>query len=446
MFRKSTFLYLFDIFTPFKTYKFLNDLMRTQREPYANIKEVQFERIKMLLGFTYRYSPFYRDIFAHRKLVPSDIRCKEDLNLLPVIEKEQLLYYYSEFACKKSSMFIRSSGTGGSVRMKTLLDFECASRKFAIYLRHLLNAGWDGGTKILYFLPDLYRSRVVDKQHGLAQMAFTFIQNKVAHDFFTNRKIYFYNSFGHITGSEREKRIFKELSRSRKYMLVGRADFFVALQHYLKRKEVKFIKPKALINIGVLCSDTLKNRLGTFFNCPVFDIYGSSELSYIAGSYGLDRGLRMNEDTHYVEIEGHVSSPGKPGRIIVTDLLNYCMPLIRYSTGDVGYLLENPKNVSALRTLVVAGRYSHCIRLPNNRIITEKDISESVFCDEAVSFFRLNFERNKVELLVEGNHEGIDKNSLALRMEHMGLASLKIVFSHGLRSSIYDKPQYVYLK
>jgi phenylacetate-CoA ligase len=47
--------------------------------------------------------------------------------------------------------------------------------------------------------------------------------------------------------------------------------------------------------------------------------------------------LHINTDHVYVEIvddKGAAVEPGKMGRVIVTDLINYAMPFIRYEIGD----------------------------------------------------------------------------------------------------------------
>jgi phenylacetate-CoA ligase len=48
----------------------------------------------------------------------------------------------------------------------------------------------------------------------------------------------------------------------------------------------------------------------------------------------------INDASYFIEIldlDSDVPSPeGIPGRIVVTDLFNYCMPIIRYDTGDIG--------------------------------------------------------------------------------------------------------------
>jgi phenylacetate-CoA ligase len=71
---------------------------------------------------------------------------------------------------------------------------------------------------------------------------------------------------------------------------------------------------------------------------PVVDMYSSNECGYIA--------LQCPETDHYhvmaegllvevIDDEGHACAPGQTGRIVVSTLHNFAMPLIRYEIGDL---------------------------------------------------------------------------------------------------------------
>ena len=61
-------------------------------------------------------------------------------------------------------------------------------------------------------------------------------------------------------------------------------------------------------------------------------------MSLIACQCERHAGLHVNADGLYVEIlwpDGSPCEPGKPGRVVVTDLLNHAMPILRYEVGDM---------------------------------------------------------------------------------------------------------------
>jgi phenylacetate-CoA ligase len=70
----------------------------------------------------------------------------------------------------------------------------------------------------------------------------------------------------------------------------------------------------------------------------VFNRYGCREVSVVASECAAHRGLHIMAEGLYVEIETPrgPAAPGEMGAILVTDLLNHAMPLIRYRIGDLG--------------------------------------------------------------------------------------------------------------
>jgi phenylacetate-CoA ligase len=73
------------------------------------------------------------------------------------------------------------------------------------------------------------------------------------------------------------------------------------------------------------------------FGCRVFNEYGCGEVGTIAHECEHGR-LHVNDENVLIEIlDGdRVCAPGEKGEIVVTELHNVAMPLIRYRTGDFG--------------------------------------------------------------------------------------------------------------
>ena len=73
---------------------------------------------------------------------------------------------------------------------------------------------------------------------------------------------------------------------------------------------------------------------------PVVSRYSNTENGIIAQQKAHDSNFVINWASYYVEIlnlnDDTPSNKGDIGRIVITDLFNYCNPLIRYDTGDIG--------------------------------------------------------------------------------------------------------------
>ena len=78
------------------------------------------------------------------------------------------------------------------------------------------------------------------------------------------------------------------------------------------------------------------------FGCPVTNRYGCEEVSLIACECERHRGLarqRRRACTSKCSRDGRPAAAGEPGSIVVTDLTNRAMPLLRYQVGDVAVLV-----------------------------------------------------------------------------------------------------------
>lgn len=137
-------------------------------------------------------------------------------------------------------------------------------------------------------------------------------------------------------------------------------------------------KPKALISVGMRLLPGLKNQLMKKFSCPVLDIYSMNE----AGPIGifdetLDAYLLLQPDL-YVEIldsKGNPLKNGERGEITLTGGFNFCLPLLRYRTGDFGALTST---VDGPAIIGLEGRPPVRFITANNIWINNIDISHAL--------------------------------------------------------------------
>ena len=108
------------------------------------------------------------------------------------------------------------------------------------------------------------------------------------------------------------------------------------------------------------------------FGCRTHAIYGTREFGMIAAESPIEPGLQLNPLNALVEIllpDGTPAPPGVPGQVVVTDVLNRAMPLIRYRIGDVAALLPTGK-LGLPRLEIVAGRETDFVVTADDRFIS----------------------------------------------------------------------------
>ena len=104
------------------------------------------------------------------------------------------------------------------------------------------------------------------------------------------------------------------------------------------------------------------------WNAGIADVYSSEEAGYIAsqcerGSYHIQSENLLVE---VVDGDGHACGPGQTGRVLVTTLHNFAMPLIRYEIGDYaepGEPCACGRGLPVLRRIL--GRLRNMLRLPD---------------------------------------------------------------------------------
>lgn len=108
-----------------------------------------------------------------------------------------------------------------------------------------------------------------------------------------------------------------------------------------------FVPPgwlKAAIVTADMISDEQKKLIERVFGCPVVREYGCTEFHEIAMECP-EGGWHLDTDRLWIEFineQGKPCKPLEPGRIVLTDLDNVAMPLIRYPIGDIGSFSDKP--------------------------------------------------------------------------------------------------------
>jgi phenylacetate-CoA ligase len=165
----------------------------------------------------------------------------------------------------------------------------------------------------------------------------------------------------------------RAIARHRPHLIVGYA---VALG--LLARHVIDRRLRAWDDLGVVsCAEPLgaqDREVVTRAFGPVFDTYGSRETMLLAAECERHDGLHTMDDAHVVEVvvEGRPARPGEVGEVLVTDLHNYGMPLIRYRNGDLA--VAGPDEPCACgrglgRVRSIAGRVSETLHGPHGEAI-----------------------------------------------------------------------------
>jgi phenylacetate-CoA ligase len=145
--------------------------------------------------------------------------------------------------------------------------------------------------------------------------------------------------------------------------LTGYATFLATIASYFDKKGYT----PDMFNIEIVISGAerlepgAKTLLKKVFGCTVVSRYGNNENGFLAQQTNDGDTFILNTAHYFFEtlkIDSDEPAPyGDPARLVLTDLYNYAMPLIRYDTGDIVIAGESGNTGSANMVLTeLSGR------------------------------------------------------------------------------------------
>jgi phenylacetate-CoA ligase len=305
--------------------RYLNEFERTQFLSEEEIRELQWARLKVLLRHAHARCPFYRRRFETAGVVPEDLRRLDDLRALQPLEKRDIQEHGGEMVAAEwpATDLIRNQ-TGGStgtpVTFYLGVDRKCS--RAAATLRHNRWAGWEFGDRaaVIWGAP---RDKPVDGWRSFLRR--TLLREPLWLDAacLTERSMEEFHT---------------ALLRHRPRVIQAYARSAVLFARYLEARGLTPHRPHSLITSAEVLDAEDRAVLERVFGCGVFNRYGCREVSVIASECPAHAGLHTMAEGLYLEIEtpAGLARPGETGSILVTDLLNFAMPLIRYRIGDMG--------------------------------------------------------------------------------------------------------------
>ena len=337
--------------------RYMREFERNQYLHPDDLRKLQMRRLRQQLIDAYRYVPFYRHRMTQAGLTPLDIRTHEELRLLPVLTKRDIQDHQDLLLSSNLPPNNREPHqTGGSTGnpLHFFVDVERFDSRMASTLRHNSWAGLRIGDWYAHL-----RSDIGDRPDPNPAWRQTFL----------------YRDLSLHTGAVSEEeltRFVEVLRRYRPRYMVAHAQSAVLFAEFCKSNNIHDMAFDSMIVTAEMLLPRERRILEETFHGKVFDRYGCREVGVIAGECEYHSGLHVNADALIVEVEPAPNLPPGMGRVLVTDLLNRSMPLIRYEIGDLASLdsdMRCPCGRSLPLIGKIQGRTSEFLRPPGSRTI-----------------------------------------------------------------------------
>lgn len=341
--------------------RFLREFMRNQYLSPGELRDLQLRRLKALLRHSYEHTPFYRRQFQEAGITPDAIRDLDDLRLLPTLSKQQIQAHLDELIADTHAVHrLRRDYTGGSTGTALMFyrDFRRGDAREALAYRHDGWTGWEIGERQSFIWG-------APRDLGpVGQLRWRL----------TSRFVRRYTMLDALALDEESMSAFAtDLTRWRPSLIVTFATAAYVFAKFLLARGIEVPRPKGIITTAELLQPHQRRAIEEGFRAPVFDRYGAREVGLVASECESHEGMHIAADSVQVEflVDGRPAEPGEPGEIVVTDLLNYGMPMIRYRLGDVG--VPTDRRCSCGRTLpmmeMLSGRVTDFLVTPNGKML-----------------------------------------------------------------------------
>lgn len=340
------------------TYLNQNRFDRYFQMSWGEIEEEQNRRLRALVTEAVYFVPFYRN---QKDRLP-DIASRDDLGAFPTLSKfqarqagQQLLH---ENLKEKPHYTGHTSGTTGTpFTFKMTLD--ALRIRYAMRDNFYLFHGCDAKERSLRLGGRLFMS--VSQKHPPFWLV----------DHITNQLMF---SLYHMSDETLEL-FLDPLATYAPVFVTGYPSAIYTLASFCRRKGFDY-RPRAVFTDSETVLDYQREEIEAAWGCPIYDYYGM-EAGWLAGQCKQGR-YHTSPLTSVIEIldeEGNPVPPGELGEIVVTDLTNPLMPLIRYRTGDVGSWSVEPCDCGWHSPTLdrIVGRLDDIVVLPDGRKIGRLD-------------------------------------------------------------------------
>lgn len=341
------------------------------------LDKLVYRRLRAILVSAYLNVPYYRELMKNVGYDPSqDYQGPEDLSKLPITKKEVIKQRrIRDFIMqhKDLSGCLRDT-TSGSTGIPLVVYRTCYERAFQIakFLRILFLNRYSMSNKVMSLTrPDkLTEGRSVVQRFGFLRR----------------------NAIDFLRYSPEE--MVDILIEYKPDVLYGNRAHLELMALELQRRGIQCDSLKIVLTTGEAIHENTRRLCQKQFGVDPVETYGSIEMGIMGYETPAHDGLHLYENLTYFEFldeEEKPVPPGKPGRVIVTDLIGKLMPFIRYDQGDfAAFEYGKDLNGNTQRRLTqTIGRENDYALLPDGTKRPYNDLVKIVDKFEDIRQFRI---------------------------------------------------------
>jgi phenylacetate-CoA ligase len=362
---RRVFFPLWEIKDGSRRHKYLRELSESQWQGSDSLRRRQWERLCEIVAYAFARVPYYKARYGAGGF-EGVLRSWGDFRRLPLLGKQDIRsngdrLLSDEF--RREELVTAKTGGSTGTALTLFFDRRCQEMRNAAAMRSDRWAGWDIGMKVAAIW-------------GNPPVADTL--KKKLRNLLLDRVIY----LDTMDINERSVcRFVEDWRRAMPRVIFGHSHSIYILARYLRDLRVTDLRPGGIVSTSMMLLTPERELIEEVFRCKVTNRYGCEEVGLIACECEQHDGLHLNTDHVVVEFlreDGSDAAPGENANIVVTDLINRGMPLIRYCIGDMGVPSERSCACGRGQPLMerITGRQADFLKRPDGSLVAGVSLVE----------------------------------------------------------------------
>ncbi|HEV8548646.1 MAG TPA: hypothetical protein VGQ57_06450 [Polyangiaceae bacterium] len=290
-----------------------------QRAEVRRVRELA--ELKGLLLYAGTNVPYYRELFQTLRFDPRAVTSVSDMNALPLLTREIIRERYADLVDPAHRGKNLKKGTSGSTGTPLKFEYSRQSEcwRQAVKVRSYAWAGYRPGRKTFYYWAAVSAGK----------------PNLKARVDRTLRREVFLDSMRQDDASRRAA--LAAFRRLRPEVVVCYTQSCAQFARWIVDNDLRDWDDVPVICGAEAVLHADRTMLEKAFGPQVFETYGSRETMLMAAECDAHDGMHLSEENLLLEVvqAGEEVPAGDVGDVVVTDLHNYGMPMIRYANGDL---------------------------------------------------------------------------------------------------------------
>jgi phenylacetate-CoA ligase len=305
----------------------LEYLHATERWSADALRDLQVGFLRRLVHHAYMHTQHYREAMDAVELRPEDFTDVSVLQRLPLLDRETTRATHDARRALGGPRIAITKTSSGTTGEPITVQYNEESRfwRDATRWRGYGWAGYEIGHRAMHYW-------------GFGPPVTSWIKrNKIKLDRMLKRDLYVDCT---PRGDAALYDAVAQLEQFQPHVMVAYAAGAAALARFVNRHDLReWNDIPVIVGAERLWPEDRAEIVKAFG--PAFETYGSREVMLMGAECGMHDGLHTSMETMIVELivrEGdrtRSARPGETGEVVVTDLHNLAVPLIRYVTGDL---------------------------------------------------------------------------------------------------------------